>query len=483
MIRCITNDKAVLYASKCDEKMTRELSRSGNLLCPNCENIVRFNKGSQKRPYFSHVPDTDCVVTNYENETKEHILGKELLFEWLQNKFPHANIELEVYIPETKQIADILLTHSVEGKEKGARWAFEFQHSPLQSKDWEERHNLYQSANIHDFWILDAGKFLKYSKAKGTENARLRHDLETAIFKNTGFCYFLNLETQEMIIDFSFQKKKIFQEVRGKRFPNEYIFHKPIKHTCNLNEILFSYNAEFNYSAMAYENIKKEASEKVFWQIRRFQKLKAEKLEAELQQRILEKITYAQRTYGEDLKILVLSFITKNREKIKEDVRELSVKEFFSKYDNYLKRIQSNNEEIKPWKDSDSINQRILYLQHSEELTYAITFLEKQGNSSLENYLTNHFIKELDMVNYVLKKYDNTLTELESRHPDLTLTMLRKVKYFLDPNKRSPTKFDYAYRYYRCESKEQIDKFMAQIAEELKPKSFESFVKHKGWEI
>lgn len=75
--------------------------------------------------------------------------------------------------------------------------------------------------------------------------------------------------------------------------------------------------------------------------------------------------------------------------------------------------------------------------QHSTELTYTITSLKKQGESSLESYLTNHFIKELDMVIYVLKKYDNILTELESRHPTLALTMLFKIKYFLDPNKRS----------------------------------------------
>ncbi|MCI0764793.1 competence protein CoiA family protein [Bacillus sp. TL12] len=472
MIRCITNDKEVLYASKCDEKTTRKLSRAGSLLCPNCKNIVRFNKGNQKRPYFSHVPDTDCVVTNYENETKEHILGKELLFKWLQNKFPNANIELEVYIPETKQIADILLTHSIEETAKEARWAFEFQHSPLQSREWEERHNLYQSANIHDFWILDAGAFLKYSKAKGAENARLRHDLETSIFKNTGFCYFLNLETQEMIIDFSFQKKKIFQDVRGKRFPNEYTFHKPIAHTCNLNEILFSYNSEFNYSAMAYENIKKEASEKVDLQIKRFQRVKEEKLEAELQQRALEKITYAQRLYGEDFKTLVSSFMKRNKEKVKEDVRKLSEEEFFSTYDEYLQKIQSNNTEVEHWKNTDNINKKILYLQHSAELTYEIAFLEKQGERSLENYLTEHFSRALDMVNYVLNKYDKILTTLESRKPEFMLIKLRKIKYFLDPNKSNPTKFDYAYRYFQCESKEQIDEFMIKIQEELTPKFF-----------
>lgn len=37
MIHCITNNKEFLYASECDEKMTRKLSRAGNLLFPNCK--------------------------------------------------------------------------------------------------------------------------------------------------------------------------------------------------------------------------------------------------------------------------------------------------------------------------------------------------------------------------------------------------------------------------------------------------------------
>ena len=126
----------------------------------------------------------------------------------LKKKFPKAKVELEVYIPETKQIADILVSHT-SGRAEGSVWAFEFQHSPLSDGDWEERHNLYQSANIHDFWILDADKFLKYSKAKDIEHARLRHEPVNAIFENTGFCYFLKLDTREITIDFKFRYEDI----------------------------------------------------------------------------------------------------------------------------------------------------------------------------------------------------------------------------------------------------------------------------------
>ncbi|MBW3216530.1 hypothetical protein KZC64_23505, partial [Salmonella enterica subsp. enterica serovar Javiana] len=126
------------------------------------------------------------------------------------------------YIPETKQIADILVVHKEELE--GVRWAFEFQHSPLLSTDWEKRHNLYETAGIQDFWILDRAKFMKFSQAKDITDARLRKDLETTIYNKTGLCYFLDLSTSELTIDFEFTTSYETRIIRRREIKTPYIY-------------------------------------------------------------------------------------------------------------------------------------------------------------------------------------------------------------------------------------------------------------------
>ena len=133
MLRCITKDKETLIASNCEESATRKLSREKNLYCPNCQKTVTFKLGKVKRAHFAH-NISECVVTYYEPETESHIKGKEILFNWLRMKYPTAEVQYEVYIPETKQIADVFIKHN-DGAFKGLRWAFEFQHSSLTSTD------------------------------------------------------------------------------------------------------------------------------------------------------------------------------------------------------------------------------------------------------------------------------------------------------------------------------------------------------------
>ncbi len=51
------------------------------------------------------------------------------MYNWLKGKFPNPFVEFEVYIPTTRQIADIYVEHQ-DGEYEGMKWAFEFQHSP-----------------------------------------------------------------------------------------------------------------------------------------------------------------------------------------------------------------------------------------------------------------------------------------------------------------------------------------------------------------
>ena len=68
----------------------------------------------------------------------------------------------------------------------------------------ESRHSLYKYAGIQDFWILDKAKYLKFSTAQGHTDARKRNDLEKKIYNEVGLCYFLDLDKEELTIDFNF---------------------------------------------------------------------------------------------------------------------------------------------------------------------------------------------------------------------------------------------------------------------------------------
>ncbi|WP_160719818.1 competence protein CoiA [Bacillus sp. USDA818B3_A] len=469
MIRCITNEQVVLFASECEDESTRKLSRIGSLLCPNCLKGVRFNNGPIKGAYFSHLPDAQCVVTNYEKETKQHLQGKDMLFKWLTTRFKDAIVELEVYIPETHQIADILVTHT-NGKAKGMRWAFEFQHSPLSSNDWEQRHNLYRAANIHDFWILDADKFLLFSNSKDPyiQKARRRKDPVETIFSTTGFCYFLKLDTSETTIDFSFRYKDIRGEDKyGRKFPpQEYKFHAPHDHSSKLSDIGFVYNNEFNFAALTFKNIADGVSTRFKAKIRQFEKEKEQKWNDELQVRARRKKEFAVKNYGEDFSSYMWSFMKANKEDIKDDVFNLSEEEFFSKYNKYAKKLQSFGEEIIRMEDSTILNHSIILKLYNKEEVQKLSFLEEQ-QQTLEIYLTNKYSQQIKMINYVLSNYDSLLEDLTSRNPKIISKKLSEVNYRINPYKKEPTKFDYAFEYHQFELKEQVDELLKKVQESL----------------
>ncbi|WP_370695752.1 competence protein CoiA (plasmid) [Priestia megaterium] len=472
MLRCITKEQISLYAPSCDEKSTRKLSQNDLLLCPNCLKKVTFNRGPKKGSYFSHRKDAECIVTNYEPETLDHQQGKSILLDWLKKRFKEAKVELEKYIPKTEQIADILVTHT-SGPAKGLVWAFEFQHSDLSAKEWERRHNLYNSANIHDFWILDANRFLLHSNSKDTyvQKARRLKDPQEKIFSKTGFCYFLNLTNIEMTIDFSFRYEDIaVEKAGGGTYPKtEYKFHNPHKHSCKLNDIKFYSNNEFNYAAMCYDDIHKDSSRKFQLQVNKLKKEKQKNWDNELQIRARQKKEYAINKYGETFSNYMWDFIKANREEIKEDVYSLHEEEFFLKYEKYVIKYQSNEEEILTWKDSSNINHCILYRLcdwEEKEKLQKISFLEKQ-EQSLEVYLMDKFSRQIEMVNYVLSHYDNLLEVLESRRASIIRKRLNEINWRISPSGTNGTKFEYAFPYHKIETKEEVDSILKEIKEKL----------------
>lgn len=141
------------------EKITKEalkvVKENQEFYCPCCESELIIKAGDKKIPHFAHKKNPLCTASS-EAESAYHLTGKRQLFNWLQkNQIPS---QLEAYLPDIKQRADILVT-----SEKGV-YAVEFQCSVISVKDFVKRTALYLEIGVIPIWIL-AEKNLRKDKA------------------------------------------------------------------------------------------------------------------------------------------------------------------------------------------------------------------------------------------------------------------------------------------------------------------------------
>lgn len=113
----------------------------GRFCCPGCGGLVRYKSGKVLRSHFAHVTLRDCTYFS-ENESAQHLSLKSSLYKWLQGQ---EEVELEAYLPATKQVADILVNQQL---------ALEVQCSSLSISRLQERTMDYQQAGMAVLWLL-----------------------------------------------------------------------------------------------------------------------------------------------------------------------------------------------------------------------------------------------------------------------------------------------------------------------------------------
>lgn len=151
MITCQVGKKKIDTFSY-EPKQLREWSDKRLLKCPICGTRMIYNHGEFKIPHFKHEKNSDCPDIYSEGVTEEHIKGIEILYNWLEKQDGVSNIELEKWIPETKQRPDIYFEY------KNKSYVIEFQCSPISTK-FLERRELYRLNEINDIWILGCNKY------------------------------------------------------------------------------------------------------------------------------------------------------------------------------------------------------------------------------------------------------------------------------------------------------------------------------------
>ena len=177
MLTCLIGDNKInLVENKYEKKELKKWSSKRILKCPICGKDYEYCHGKVKMPYFRHKDKEECNYLYSELETQEHLQGKTDLYNWLLKQPNVTKVELEAYIPETKQRPDIMFEWN------GQICVIEYQCTPIAS-EYYERHELYEVCGIKDIWICGAEKYFQcYHNGSG-----IKHISE--IEKNTNLYY------------------------------------------------------------------------------------------------------------------------------------------------------------------------------------------------------------------------------------------------------------------------------------------------------
>lgn len=109
--------------------------------CPACNGQVVLRIGAVVRPYFAHLRLKDCYLAS-DNESAEHLSLKAKLYQSLSS---NQTVEVEAFIPEISQVADLLVNHKL---------ALEVQCSSLPLPRLIRRSQSYQENGYQVRWLL-----------------------------------------------------------------------------------------------------------------------------------------------------------------------------------------------------------------------------------------------------------------------------------------------------------------------------------------
>jgi len=224
MLTCIvgkTNVNTFTYK----EQQLREWSKKGMLKCPVCGEKMLYCHGDYKIPYFRHEKNSDCPDIYSEGITQEHIMGIKILYEWLSNLEGIENLQLEKWIPDTRQRPDIYFVKD------GQEYVIEYQCSPISTK-FNERRDLYRLQGIKDIWILGMNKYLFESVNR----------IEKYINKNNSFEK--RMKTIEMEILNGNENLLYLDSINNRIYTTNFSKTKPAKRTKESYYSDYSYDVE-----------------------------------------------------------------------------------------------------------------------------------------------------------------------------------------------------------------------------------------------
>jgi len=237
MLTCKVGENIVNTIDYTDDQI-RKWSKKGILKCPICGGELIYKNGEFKIAHFAHKDGDECVdIIGYERDTEEHLNAISDLYKRFQEiellDDNLKNVELEYWIPSTKQRGDISFIY------KDQRYVIETQCSPISTK-YMERHRLYELSGIKDIWILGSEKYEDnktvdgYFKTKEIERQLLYQENQNLLYYNYKTKLMSNKDKNE--VDVLLDRKTTFNFI-----PFEIELDN-----INIEEIIFNSNA-INY--------------------------------------------------------------------------------------------------------------------------------------------------------------------------------------------------------------------------------------------
>ena len=195
MLIALNKKKELVHANSIIEG----LQTKSSYCCPNCKDAVFLKKGTLKVAHFSHFNQSNCRFFS-EGETKEHLQGKQLLYEWFMKQ--GYICQLEAYLPDLNQRPDILVWITPI-----KALAIEFQCSSLSIKKMEERTVGYKKYGYDVLWIVGSQFKLK---------DRITASQRLFVYNNseiTFSLFFLDVKKKIVILYSDIQYQNITQKI------------------------------------------------------------------------------------------------------------------------------------------------------------------------------------------------------------------------------------------------------------------------------
>ena len=130
-----------------------EWRKRETFLCPQCDDTVHLKVGDIVIPHFAHKKDTSCSASFSEGESKEHLQGKQQLYEFFRRT--GQRVTLEPYFKSLAQRPDLLVS------DHSHHVPIEFQCSTIPVSQIELRTMGYESAGMKPIWLLRTPAKLK----------------------------------------------------------------------------------------------------------------------------------------------------------------------------------------------------------------------------------------------------------------------------------------------------------------------------------
>lgn len=113
-----------------------------NYFCPECGEELILKKGEIRQHHFAHRKDSPCVDGWHYDMSNWHLM-------W-QDKFPRDTQEIVKVSDGKKHRADILIEE--------CKTVLEFQHSPLDANEFDERNVFYNNLGYKVIWVFDVAE-------------------------------------------------------------------------------------------------------------------------------------------------------------------------------------------------------------------------------------------------------------------------------------------------------------------------------------